>query len=176
MSIGTFPFGENFFAQKKTKGTKMKFQITSSAFKHGEPIPSKYTCDGINISPPLKWEGVPEGTKSLALICDDPDAPAGDWVHWVVYFIPPNATQLKEGILKSKEPADGIKQGTTDFRSVGYGGPCPPSGTHRYFFKLYALDTVLALNSSATKKMLLDAMKNHIIEKTELMGTYKRSR
>ncbi|MFA3784166.1 YbhB/YbcL family Raf kinase inhibitor-like protein [Melioribacteraceae bacterium 4301-Me] len=167
---------QDCIAQQIKKEKKMKFQITSTAFKYGELIPVKYTCDGINISPPLKWEGVPTGTKSLALICDDPDAPIGDWVHWVIYFISPTLTELREGIPKGKEPIEGIKQGTTDFHYVGYGGPCPPSGTHRYFFKLYALDTILNLDSSTTKKTLLEAMKNHIIDKAELMGTYKRTK
>ncbi len=167
---------QTYCAEEKIKEQKMKFQITSSVFKQGEFIPSKHTCDGINVSPPLKWEGIPEGTRSLALICDDPDAPIGDWVHWIIYYIPNNINELKEGLPKNKELENGIKQGTTSFRNVGYGGPCPPSGTHRYFFKLYALDTVLDLDSSATKNILLDAMKNHIIESTELMGTYKRSR
>lgn len=152
----------------------MGIQITSSVFKEGEPIPSKYTCDGEDISPPLKWSSLPEGTKSLALISDDPDAPVGTWVHWVIYNIPPTVTELEEGIPSDKELPSGAKQGMNDFKKIGYGGPCPPSGTHRYFFKLYALDSELNLEPRATKKDVLKAMEGHILEMGQLMGTYSR--
>lgn len=151
-----------------------QMEITSSAFIHHDLIPSKYTCDGENVSPPLNWNGIPEGTKSIALISDDPDAPVGTWVHWVIYNIPPDNKKLQEGIQPIKELPNGALQGTNDFKKIGYGGPCPPSGTHRYFFKLYALDTIIKLESGATKKELESAMKGHIIEQAEFVGKYKR--
>src|SRR5438552_10676499 len=117
----------------------MAFIISSPAFQAEGKIPSKYTCDGINISPPLEWKDPPAGTQSFALIHDDPDAPSGDWVHWVVWNIPPAKSGLPENFPKDKELKDGTRQGMTDFGKIGYGGPCPPSGSHRYFFKLYAL-------------------------------------
>lgn len=150
--------------------------LKSSAFKAGESIPPKYTCDGQDISPPLEWSAVPSGAKTLALISDDPDAPVGTWVHWVMWNIPATATSLPENVAKKDSLPDGTKQGTTDFRRIGYGGPCPPSGTHRYYFKLYALDTTLDLPSSTTKKELESAMKGHIIGQTELIGRYSRKR
>ena len=127
-------------------------ELKSSAFEAGGMIPKKYTCDGPDASPPLNWSDVPAKAKSLALIVDDPDAPMGTWVHWVAWNIPPDARSLDEGVPKKDSLPNGMKQGTTDFRSIGYGGPCPPSGTHRYFFKLYALDTALNLPPSTTKK------------------------
>ena len=149
-------------------------EIKSSAFSSGEMIPAKYTCDGADFSPPLEWTAGPAGTKSFALICDDPDAPMGTWVHWVVYDIPPTATMLAEGVAREKELPGGGTQGVNDFRRIGYGGPCPPGGTHRYFFKLYALDVVLGLKPGITKDQLLKAMKGHILAEAQLMGTYKR--
>jgi Raf kinase inhibitor-like YbhB/YbcL family protein len=149
-------------------------EIFSPAFKHGDFIPRKYTCDGIDISPPLNWEHVPEGTKSFALISDDPDAPMGTWVHWVYYNIPADIRSLPEGIPKDRQLKDGSLQGTTDFRRPGYGGPCPPGGTHRYFFKLYALDTILNLRPGATKADVLKAMQGHVMELCDIMGRYKR--
>jgi len=149
-------------------------EITSSAFGSGEMIPAKYTCDGADFSPPLEWSGSPAGTKSLALVCDDPDAPMGTWVHWVIYDIPPSATMLAEGITREKDLPGGGTQGINDFRRIGYGGPCPPGGTHRYFFKLYALDTALGLKPGITKDQLLKAMRGHILVEAQLMGTYKR--
>jgi len=153
---------------------KMEIIIESSAFQEGGMIPLKYTCDGINVSPPLKWSDPPEGTKSLALISDDPDAPMGIWVHWVVYNIPPALKEFPENIPSSKVVDSGAIQGTTDFGRIGYGGPCPPSGTHRYFFKLYALDDKLNLDPGATKQQVVDAMKGHVIAGGQLMGRYKR--
>ena len=152
----------------------MEINIESSAFKEGEMIPSKYTCDGVNISPPLKWRIPPEGTKSLVLISDDPDAPMGTWVHWVVYNIPASVKELSENIPHSDILDNGATQGITDFRKIGYGGPCPPSGTHRYFFKLYALDTMLSLGPGAAKKQVVDAMEGHVLAEGQLMGKYKR--
>ena len=137
-------------------------------------IPPKYTCDGSDVSPPLSWSAVPAKTKSLALIADDPDAPRGTWVHWVAWNIPVTVHDLEEGVPKRDTFPNGMKQGTTDFRSIGYGGPCPPSGTHRYFFKLYALDTSLTLPPSTTKKDLEKTMQGHVLAQSELTGRYAR--
>jgi len=144
-------------------------KITSLAFKHNEHIPAKYTCDGADVNPALAIENVPAGAKSLALIVDDPDAPAGTWVHWVVWNISPDTREIKERAVPS-----GASQGMNDFRKRNYGGPCPPSGTHRYFFKLYALDTVLNLGTDSTKAALERAMQDHILAQAEFIGLYKR--
>ena len=157
----------------KKEGVK-NMVLVSSAFKAGEMIPSKYTCDGENISPQLSWSGAPAGTKSFALIADDPDAPMGTWVHWVIYNIPDTTHQLKEAVPPVQKLPDGALQGISDFRKIGYGGPCPPSGVHRYYFKLYALDTMLSLPAGVTKAELLKAMEGHILAKAELMGRYSR--
>jgi Raf kinase inhibitor-like YbhB/YbcL family protein len=149
-------------------------EIKSSAFGSGEMIAAKYTCDGADFSPPLEWTGSPAGTGSFALICDDPDAPMGTWVHWVIYDIPPTATMLAEGITREKDLPGGGTQGINDFRKIGYGGPCPPGGTHRYFFKLYALDATLGLKPGITKDQLLKAMRGHILAEAQIMGTYRR--
>lgn len=149
-------------------------KITCNAFREGEMIPRKHTCDGPDISPYLTWDGLPEGTESLALICDDPDAPAGTWVHWVVFNIPAGTSELPEGIPGEEELPDGTRQGRNDFRRIGYGGPCPPGGTHRYYFKLYALDTVLDKEAGATKDELLEVMEGHVISRVSLMGRYSR--
>jgi Raf kinase inhibitor-like YbhB/YbcL family protein len=153
----------------------MTIQLTSPAFEEGNPIPTKFTCDDADVSPPLGWTDIPTGTASLALICDDPDAPVGTWVHWVLYDLPPDTTGLEEAVPAS-ERIDGLAtQGKNDFKRVGYGGPCPPSGKpHRYFFKLYALDSKLGLKPGATKKELEKAMKGHILAEGTLMGTYQR--
>ncbi len=143
-------------------------KITSPAFEHEGKIPSKYTCDGKDISPPLRFEDVPKGAASLALVMDDPDAPMGTFDHWVVWNIPPETRSVEEG----REPS-GV-QGKTSFGRMGYGGPCPPRGVHRYFFKLYALDTVLNLPAGSRKKDLEEAMKGHVIEQAVLMGKYSR--
>jgi Raf kinase inhibitor-like YbhB/YbcL family protein len=152
----------------------MSLTLSSSAFQDGRPILSVHTCDGRDSSPPLSWSGTPQGTKSVALISDDPDAPGKTWVHWVLYNVPSTVTRLPEGLPPDRELADGSRQGMTDFGRVGYGGPCPPSGTHRYFFKLYALDTVLSLAPGATKAQLEAAMKGHVVTQAQLMGTYQR--
>ena len=152
----------------------MEIKVESSASKEGELIPSQYTCDGSNISPPLKWSDPPEGTMSLVLISDDPDAPAGTWVHWVVCNIPPSVKGFPQNVPTTKILENGAIQGTTDFGKIGYGGPCPPSGTHRYYFKMYALDTMLNFDPGATKKQVVDAMKDHVLAKGQLMGRYKR--
>ena len=145
----------------------VSMKLTSPAFKNNGMIPSEYTCDGDDVSPELIIESAPRNAKSLALIADDPDAPVGTWVHWVVWNIPVNTKTIPKGGTAGIE-------GITDFRKSGYGGPCPPSGTHRYFFKLYALDTELNLPKSATKKELEKAMQGHVIEKAELIGKYSR--
>ena len=149
-------------------------ELKSKVFEPGGLIPAKYTCDGEDISPPLNWSDAPAGTKTFALISDDPDAPVGTWVHWVIWNIPASASALDENLPKSASLPNGAKQGTTDFRRIGYGGPCPPSGTHRYFFKLYALDTTLNLPASTTKKDLEKAMQEHSLGQAELIGKYRR--
>lgn len=149
-------------------------KIESSSFTQGQPIPQKYTCEGGDVSPELRWSNAPDGTKTFALIADDPDAPAGTWVHWVIYNISPNTHELREGVQKSATTSAG-EQGLNDFRKVGYGGPCPPPGkAHRYFFKLYALDTQLPMKPGTTKKDLEAAMQGHILANVEIMGTYQR--
>ena len=153
---------------------KMKLVLTSPAFSEGGMIPKKYSCNGADISPELSWEGVPEGARSLVLICDDPDAPGGTWVHWVLFNIPAAATRLAAEIAPDATLSNGARHGTNDFRRLGYGGPCPPGGTHRYYFKLYALDTVLSLDAGALKTQVEAAMKGHILEQAQLMGKYKR--
>jgi len=153
----------------------MTIQLTSSAFEEGGPIPTKFTCDGEDVSPSLEWTDVPERTASLALICDDPDAPVGTWVHWVLYDLPPDTTGLEESVPTSERIEGLATQGRNDFKRTGYGGPCPPPGKpHRYFFKLYALDSRLDLKPGATKKELEKAMKGHILAEGRLMGTYRR--
>ncbi|HIH61834.1 MAG TPA: YbhB/YbcL family Raf kinase inhibitor-like protein [Methanobacteriales archaeon] len=149
-------------------------KIRSIAFNDGERIPKKYTCDGEDISPPLIWEDIPEGTVTLALISDDPDAPSKTWTHWLIFNIPPELNGLPEGVEKVGELENGIIQGFNDFGRIGYGGPCPPFGVHRYFFKLYALDTSLDLEPETSKEELLEAMEGHIIEKTQMIGLYSR--
>ena len=149
-------------------------EIKSSAFKEGESIPAKYTCDNLDISPPLEWSEGPAGTKTFAIICDDPDAPKGTWVHWVMYNIPSDLLKLPENTPKSETLINGARQGKTDFGSIGYGGPCPPSGTHRYYFKVYALDYAPDYKSVITKKELLKLMEGHILDEGQLMGRYKR--
>ncbi|MFZ5980533.1 MAG: YbhB/YbcL family Raf kinase inhibitor-like protein [Candidatus Zixiibacteriota bacterium] len=159
---------------KDTGGYDMVLKLTSTAFEEGGMIPARFTCDGEDVSPSLSWSETPERTKSFALICDDPDTPMGTWIHWVLYNLPPDVTELAEAIPSSDPLESGARQGVTSFGRPGYGGPCPPSGTHRYFFKLYALDTVLNLEKTATSQDLLEAMKGHILAAGQLMGRYKR--
>ena len=156
----------------------MPFTITSTSFQHDGAIPPRHTCDGKNVSPPLSWRGMPENAKSLVLIVDDPDAPDPKapkmtWVHWVLYNIPPDTHGLHEGIGADALPS-GTLQGKNDWHDVGYGGPCPPTGNHRYFHKLIALDIVLPDLKSPTKAALEAAMKGHVIGRTELVGRYQR--
>jgi Raf kinase inhibitor-like YbhB/YbcL family protein len=147
----------------------MSIQITSSAYNDGGNIPRLYTCDDQNVSPPLAWTGVPTNTVSLALIMDDPDAPSGTWVHWVLFNLPPNLTSVEQG------KSGGGKDGVNDFGKLGYGGPCPPRGSnHRYLIKLYALDSILDLKAGATKAQVESAMKGHILAQGQLMGRYGR--
>jgi len=156
----------------------MAFILTSAAFRDGAPIPGKYTCDGGDVSPPLTWSGAPAGTRSVALIADDPDAPGGTWVHWVLYNLPAEVSELPENIAKVESlDLGGARQGRNDFRRPGYGGPCPPPGpAHRYFFKLYALDTRLELKAGAQKKDVEAALEGHALGSAQLMGTYARQR
>ncbi len=149
-------------------------QLTSPAFNEGEPIPTRYSCDGLDESVPLVWTEPPAGTRSFALIMDDPDAPMGTWVHWVLYNIPATTRELPAGVRADATLPDGSRHGKNSWKRLGYGGPCPPRGTHRYFFKLYALDTLLDLAPGATKEELLKAMTGHILGQAELMGTYRR--
>ncbi len=156
----------------------MALALTSSAFTHSGDIPKKYTCQGADVSVPLQWSGLPAGTKSLALIMDDPDAPDPaapklTWTHWVLYNIPPTATGLKEGIKPGELPK-GTLEGVNDWKRTGYGGPCPPIGRHRYHHELYALDTVLPDLKRPTRVQLEKAMASHVLEKFELIGTYQK--
>lgn len=160
--------------KKDTLQKTVIFNIKSSAFTAEGTIPQKYACDGDNISPPLLWAGAPTGVKSFALIVDDPDAPNKTHVHWVVYNIPANATELSENVPDSKKLPSGAIQGTNDDNKTGYSGPCPPNGTHRYYFKLYALDITTDIKGDATKDKLLDAMKGHVLAEAELMGKYSK--
>lgn len=153
----------------------MRLELTSPVFSAGSPIPKKYTCEGPNSSPALAWTEVPDGTRSLALIVDDPDAPGGTWVHWVAWNIPATARGLPEGV----SPTDAmLQQGHNSFGAIGYGGPCPPRGhgAHRYFFRLYAVDAPLTLPPGATRAQLDGALAGHVLATAELMGTYHRDR
>lgn len=152
----------------------MALEITTTEFEHEGTIPARLTCDGDNVSPALTWTDPPEGTQSFVLIVDDPDAPVGTFVHWVAYNIPGDARGLPEGVAADEELPDGTRQGYTDFASTGYGGPCPPGGTHRYYFKLYALDTMLELAPGATKHLTLFHMIGHQIGDAVLVGRYTR--
>ena len=161
-------------ATPEKEGQGMPSELTSTAFAPGEPIPQKYTCDGEDISPPLQWSDPPQGTQSFALIADDPDAPVGTWVHWVLFNLPAQARSLPEAVPSDAELADGSRHGKNGWGRLDYGGPCPPRGTHRYVFKLYALDTTLDLKAGANKKQVLQAMEGHILTQAELMGVYSR--
>jgi Raf kinase inhibitor-like YbhB/YbcL family protein len=153
----------------------MKIELSSTAFAEGASIPKQYTGDGKDVSPPLRWSDPPQGTKSFALICDDPDAPRGTWVHWVLFNVPGDQRELPEAVPPKEALPNGAKQGKNDFRKVGYGGPAPPPGKpHRYFFKVYALDAPLDLSAGATKAQLEEAMKGHVLAEGQLMGRYGR--
>jgi hypothetical protein len=154
---------------------KMNFWMSSPVMEYGEEIPARHTCDGPDLSPALIWENVPAGARSLALISEDPDAPGGTWVHWVIYRLPPDATGLDAGVPTQPVLESGARQGLNDFGSTGYRGPCPPPGkAHRYFFRLYALDVEPELAPGASRAQLVRAMEGHVVGKAQLMGTYKR--
>ena len=197
MSMRTRPFGERGVTTRRWRGVRAallvpglflcaqaranppeaRMQITSSSFTHQGAIPAKYTCEGPDTSPPLAWSGVPPSAKSLALIVDDPDAPDPKapkmtWVHWVLYDVPSGTSSLAEGASRSLP--SGTRDGLNDWRRTGYGGPCPPLGRHRYFFKLYALDIVLPDLSKPSKAELLKAMEGHVVGTAELVGTYQK--
>lgn len=166
--------GENEIVKKKME-VKMNLEIKSSAFINGAAIPKKHTCDGEDVSPSLSWDKIPAGTKSWALICDDPDAPVGTWVHWVIYCIPPETKSFPEAIAKNQVVFKSAKQGKTDFGKIGYGGPCPPKGKpHRYFFKLYALDFMPDWPAGRTKAEVMKGIEGHILAQGELIGKYGR--
>ncbi|MBD3307162.1 YbhB/YbcL family Raf kinase inhibitor-like protein [candidate division KSB3 bacterium] len=152
----------------------MQIQLRSSAFTQGGMIPAKYTCDGQNISPPLEWDAVPGGTESLALIMDDPDAPGGTWVHWVLFNLPPDTKRLSEDLPPQEELAHGACHGINDFQKIGYGGPCPPKDTHNYYFKLYALDTKLDTPPGITKAQLVEQIEDYTLAVGTLIGQYQR--
>ena len=153
----------------------MAFELRSSAFQPGAPIPRRHTCDGEDLSPPLAWLEAPAGTTSFALVCEDPDAPVGTWVHWVLYDLPAGARDLTAGVAPTPTRGDGSRQGINDFKKTGYGGPCPPrGGPHRYVFTLYALDTVLGLVPGATRQAVTRATAGHVLAQTELTGRYAR--
>jgi Raf kinase inhibitor-like YbhB/YbcL family protein len=159
---------------QKEEEKKMDIEITSTAFNEGGMIPTKYTCDGPDISPPLAWSSVPENTMSIALICDDPDTPVGTWVHWVLFNLLPETKELPENLPTREILSNGAKQGRNGSRRIGYSGPCPPGGTHRYYFKIYALNTKLDLEPDVEKKELVEAMEGHILAEGQLMGRYQR--
>jgi len=171
-------FSQNIlFAQNINSFNDMNYlDIKTPAFISNGMIPSKFTCDGENISPCLNWAAVPEGTQSIALIVDDPDAPNGDWVHFVLFNIPPETRQLAENFKVSNKPSSSMKAGKNSAGRLDYHGPCPPSGTHRYFFKIYALDVILNQPEGISKKDLLTAMEGHILGKGELIGLYRRGK
>jgi Raf kinase inhibitor-like YbhB/YbcL family protein len=173
-SCGNDPQSAATVPKEEAKGAKMAIEIRSEAFEDGDPIPARYTCDGLDISPPLSWGSVPDDTQSLDLIADDPDAPRGTFVHWVIYNLPPDTRGVPEDMPNQQTLPSGAAQGVNGAGSIGYMGPCPPSGTHRYFFKLYALDTELGLGGGATKEEVLDAMEGHVLAEGQLMGIYGR--
>lgn len=152
----------------------MKFKLLSDSFNHGDMIPQRFTCESQDISPPLTWLNIPDETVTLALIADDPDAPNGTWVHWVMYNIPRRETGLPEKVPQQEVLDFGAKQGVNDFKKVGYGGPCPPNGLHHYYFKLYALDTKLNLEPAVSKEQVEYAMQGHILAEAQLMGVYQK--
>jgi Raf kinase inhibitor-like YbhB/YbcL family protein len=152
----------------------MAIDVMSPAFEEGGEIPARYTCDGLDVSPPLQWSSVPDGTQSLALVIEDVDAPSGTFVHWVIYDLPPDTHRLPEGVPNRRVLSSGAEQGVNGAGGIGYTGPCPPSGTHRYFFKIYALDTRPGLGAGATAERLSDAMEGHVLAEGQLMSTYQR--
>jgi Raf kinase inhibitor-like YbhB/YbcL family protein len=166
----TFKEEKNIINEKRINNMK----LTSSSFNNDGMIPAKYTCDAENVSPQLAWSDIPAGTQTFALICDDPDAPAGDWVHWVVFNVPNTVTELPENTPQNHTLGNGAVQGLNDFKKIGYDGPCPPGGTHRYFFKLYALDMIMTYEAEVTKSALLKGIEGHKLGEATLIGKYKR--
>ncbi len=152
----------------------MVIKIKSKVFDEGEPIPVKYTCSGIDVSPPLEWESLPEDTVSIAIICEDPDAPGGTWSHWVIFNLPAVARNLPEHVMGREILDNGAVQGLNDFGKVGYGGPCPPNGTHHYYYKIFALNTKLDLPPRTTRKTFLESINEHVIDQGQIMGTFTR--
>jgi Raf kinase inhibitor-like YbhB/YbcL family protein len=162
-------------SSRQKEGAPMSLDLTSPDFTSGGTIPKQFTCDGADFSPALQWKAPPSGTQSFALIADDPDAPVGTWVHWVLFDLPPTLRSLPQSLPKDAQAGDGSRHGTNDFDKIGYNGPCPPPGKpHRYFFKLYALDTKLNLKAGATKKEVERAMQGHILARGEYLGRYSR--
>jgi hypothetical protein len=172
--VGASNAGSEWRYFVKKGGGDMKMSLVSAAFEEGGMIPRKHTCDGADLSPALAWSSVPAGTRSFALVCDDPDAPVGTWVHWVVFNLTGDARAVPEGVTPMAKLDNGATQGVNDFGKIGYGGPCPPHGMHRYFFKLYALDAELDLSGRVTKERLLKTMEGHILGEAHLVGRYKR--
>jgi Raf kinase inhibitor-like YbhB/YbcL family protein len=158
----------------KARGRKVQIKVTSAVFHEGDMIPKRYTCDGANVSPPLAWTGVPQNTKSIAVLCDDPDAPMGTWVHWIMFNLPASARDLPEHVPTDLVLKSGAKQGAGDSGRIGYDGPCPPGGTHRYYFKVYALDRQLDLEPGVRKGPFAKAIEGHILAQGHLMGKYSR--
>ena len=162
-------------AQRATENIPLTLDLVSTDFPSGGSIPKPFTCEGSDMSPALQWKAPPSGTQSFALIADDPDAPVGTWVHWVIFDMPGSLRSLPQNFPKDPQAADGSRQGSNDFDKIGYGGPCPPAGKpHRYFFKLYALDTKLNLKAGTNKKAVETAMQGHILARGEYMGRYSR--
>lgn len=160
-------------AEEKGEAT-VTLNVTSPAFEDGAKIPAKYTADGANVSPPLNWQEIPEGAQSIVIIADDPDAPMGTWVHWLIWNIPAGEAGIRENVPSAEALANGAVQGTTSFNRVGYGGPAPPSGTHRYYFKVYAIDKQLDLAPEARKADVEKAMQGHILAQGQMMGRYSK--
>lgn len=153
-----------------------RFEIRSTAFDYNKPIPAQYTCDGADLSPPLTWTNVPAGTKSFVLIVSDPDAPSGQWAHWLLWDLPAGTTSLPQGVPKTGALPDGSRQGKNDFGNPGWGGPCPPGGRHRYVFRLFAMDRLIGLPPDATRDTLEKSIQGHIVGQTEVTGRYQRPR
>ncbi len=162
--------------QQPASNAKPQIKVTSNAFTDGAMIPAKYSCDGENASPHLKWENMPANAKTIAIIADDPDAPGGTWVHWLIFNLPANVKELPDGVAPEGNASAVARQGTNDFKKIGYGGPCPPSGVHRYFFKVYGLDTELSLNAGATKEDLMKAMEGHVVAEGQIVGKYEKKK
>lgn len=178
-NLGSQPQSGNLAISKPIKprlvgGQNVSIELRSSAFSNGELMARRNSCDGDDISPPLSWRNLPSGVQSIALIVDDPDAPAGTWVHWLLFDLPADLNSLPEGLPKTENLSSGGRQGLNDFRRFGYDGPCPPRGTHRYFFKIFAVDSVLDLSGEVTKEKLLSALAGHVLATGQLIGRYRR--